>query len=121
MIGFGKVPVYNKLVRDKIPEIIEQDGSIPVTKVLNGVQFKAALREKLLEEVHEYLAAETREECREERADIAEVLHWLDKLDDFAPEGIEDLRVRKAEARGGFAERIFLIETHTNNPEGEPQ
>lgn len=48
--------IYNKLVRDNIPYIIEQNGEIANTKILNDSEFSISLREKLLEEVNEFLA-----------------------------------------------------------------
>ena len=108
--------IYNKLVRDKIPAIIAADDHIALTRILSDEEYRKALREKLLEEVGEYLAAEDKESRRMERADIAEVLLWLDKLEDLEPEELEQIRAEKAEERGGFAERIFLVETRPKTP-----
>jgi predicted house-cleaning noncanonical NTP pyrophosphatase (MazG superfamily) len=49
------MPTYNKLVRDKIPEIIEKEGKTYKTVILDDDQFKLELRKKLKEEVQEYL------------------------------------------------------------------
>lgn len=96
---------FNKLVRDKIPQIIESQGEKPVTRVLGGEEFHAALEQKLREEVAEYL--ESRELA--ELADILEVVYALCEADGHTLEELTDAYVQKHEARGGFAERVFLI------------
>ena len=96
--------VYNKLVRDKIPELIQAQGEHPHIRVLNDEEYREHLHSKLEEEVQEFL----RDRNLEELADILEVVYAL--ADEFG--GREDLiRVyeTKHEARGGFRDRIFLI------------
>ncbi len=99
--------VYNKLVRDGIPAIIEADNQTPVTRVLSDADYRRALLEKLVEEAKELLESDG---DRGERADIAEVLKSIDETFNFTTADIEELRQKKADARGGFAERIFLEE-----------
>ena len=62
---------YDKLVRDKIPEVIQQAGKQPITDILSQVDIAAALDRKLMEEVQEYLESGSVEEM----ADVLEVLH----------------------------------------------
>ncbi len=69
--------IYNKLVRDKIPEIIKKNKAIPKVSVLNAKQFKVALKEKLIEEAKELLAAKTDKEILNELADILELLESI--------------------------------------------
>lgn len=96
-----------KLVRDRIPE------RFPASRyrVLDDAEFGAALRAKLTEEVGEYLADGTPEEL----ADVLEVLHALAALHGLTPGELEEMRVRKAAERGGFAGRVWL-----ELPDGEP-
>lgn len=99
--------VYNKLVRDKIPEIIAAKGGVATTKTLLDDEYVASLRQKLQEEVDEFLADSTIEEL----ADILEVVHALGRTLAVEPEEIEQVRQRKSVERGGFADRIYLVET----------
>lgn len=104
------MPVYNKLVRDKIPQIIIEDGKKPVTKILNQDEYILELRKKSKEELQEYLEAETNEEALEELADLLEIIHTLAAVHDSTIEEVEKLRETKAEKRGGFTNKVFLIE-----------
>lgn len=89
----------DKLVRNNIPDIIIKNGETPKTHIADDAEFKARLKDKLQEEVHEYLESGQTEEL----ADILEVLYALDDKDT-----IEYLRKRKAEDRGTFSKRIIL-------------
>lgn len=96
--------VYNKLVRDKIPEIMLADGATPVTHILNDDDYLTELIKKLAEEMAEFEA----DHSLEELADIAEVVHALTTVIGETPESLEAKRVQKAGKRGGFQKRIFL-------------
>ena len=96
--------VYNKLVRDKIPEIIDGAGKIAKISKLSGVEFEKALNQKLLEECKEYIESGDLEEI----ADILEVLYALMNLKGVSKSSVEKMRIDKAKARGAFDERIFL-------------
>lgn len=96
--------VYNKLVRDRIPEIIEEDGKICKTKILSDEEYIASLEAKLNEEVAEYQA----DKNLEEMADVLEVLHAICIARGYSLEELEALRRKKANERGGFADKIFL-------------
>ena len=74
------MPIHNKLVRDKIPQIIKNDGKTPITKILNDDDYIAELRKKSEEELQEYLSAATNEAALEELADLLEVIHALAKV-----------------------------------------
>ena len=93
--------VYNKLVRDKIPEIIEADGKVCRTHILSNEEYIAALEVKLNEEVAEYQA----DKNLEEMADVLEVLHVARG---YSLDELEAMRAKKADERGGFKEKIFL-------------
>ena len=96
--------VYNKLVRDKIPEIIEADGKECKTRILSNDEYIAALEAKLNEEVAEYQA----DKNLEEMADVLEVLQANCTARGYSLEELELTREKKAQKRGGFKEKIFL-------------
>lgn len=96
--------VYNKLVRDKIPEIMINGGSKPVIHVLNDEEYLNELHKKLLEEVNEYLLDNNIEEL----ADIMEVFYAILRAKHIDVEELEKVRLSKANKRGVFDEKIFL-------------
>ncbi|CAM4521859.1 putative house-cleaning noncanonical NTP pyrophosphatase (MazG superfamily) [Paenibacillus endophyticus] len=104
------MPVYNKLVRDRIPEIIEKQGLAVHTKILDTKEYLVELRAKLQEETDEYLKADTDASAIEELADIMELLHALAEANGVTTEQLEQVRSEKAKKRGGFKERVYLIE-----------
>ncbi len=97
---------YNKLVRDRVPELIEESGRKQVSKTLNEEEYEQALMDKIVEEIEEYRVSKNEEEI----ADIYEVLDCLVKLKDYEPMHIDYLRLIKREARGSFHKRILLEE-----------
>lgn len=99
--------IYNKLVRDKIPDIIKGKGEIPVIRVLDEVEYKNELEKKLYEEYLEVLEA-VGEERLEELADMIEVIRTLAKLENKSLNDIMELAECKNKKRGSFDERIFL-------------
>ncbi|MCM3225656.1 nucleoside triphosphate pyrophosphohydrolase [Terribacillus saccharophilus] len=106
------MPTYNKLVRDRIPTIIQQAGKAPKTRVLDEDRYVEELKLKLLEEANEILKAEEHNEVVEEAADLLEVLHALLEAKGIALKDIELVRQQKREERGGFEDRVFLIEVN---------
>ncbi|MFC4409002.1 phosphoribosyl-ATP pyrophosphohydrolase [Chungangia koreensis] len=106
------MPIYNKLVRDRIPEIIEKSGSTYSSRVLDETEYKEELRKKLSEEVEEYLNAMSNDEAIEELADVMELIHALAVTHGSTIEEVEKVRVEKAQKRGGFEEKIYLVEVH---------
>ena len=95
---------YNKLVRDKIPEIIEKSGKTCMWEVSPDDKYTEMLNMKLLEEVNEYLESGSIEEI----ADINEVIKAILESTGISEEEIENIRLRKLETRGGFKKRIML-------------
>jgi predicted house-cleaning noncanonical NTP pyrophosphatase (MazG superfamily) len=65
--------IYNKLVRDLVPQKIAQSGKFFSTSLLNDTAFADALRIKLIEEAHELFHADTREAIINESADLLEL------------------------------------------------
>ena len=96
--------VYNKLVRDKIPEIIIADGKKPIIRILDNDEYLQELDKKLNEEIAEYQA----DKSVEEMADVLEVLQAICIARGYSLEELEALRAKKANERGGFADKIFL-------------
>ena len=103
------MPVYNKLVRDLIPHIIENEGKACRTRILGQDEFRMALEEKFLEEWNEYRRASDGNEALEELADVLEVMYGLLAVHGYSPDDLEQRRQAKAAKRGGFDHRIFLI------------
>lgn len=104
------MPIYNKLVRDFIPEVIERDGKNYSTKILNDAEYIEELKKKSLEELNEYFAAENKEDSVEELADLLEIVHALAEYHGSSIEEVERVRQQKFEQRGGFKEKVYLIE-----------
>ena len=94
----------SKLVRDKIPEIIKRNGEIPNIRVANDQEYWQKLKEKLQEEVDEFL----KDNSEEELIDILEVINAITEFKKFDKEKLELLREKKAEERGRFQKRIIL-------------
>ncbi|MGG3802677.1 nucleoside triphosphate pyrophosphohydrolase [Metabacillus fastidiosus] len=104
------MPIYNKLVRDKIPEIIGRSGKELKVKILTNDDYIKELQQKSFEELKEYIAAEDRKSSLEELADLLEIIHSLAQYHDTTIDEIEKIRRRKEIERGGFKEKIYLIE-----------
>jgi predicted house-cleaning noncanonical NTP pyrophosphatase (MazG superfamily) len=104
------MPIYNKLVRDRIPEIIEKSNNKFTTLILTDVEYSSEITKKMHEELAEYEETATNEDAVEELADLLELIHAAAAIHDTTFEELEKIRVDKAKKRGGFDERIFLIE-----------
>ena len=100
----AKKVVYNKLVRDKIPEIIEASGKTCETEILSDEEYLQMLDKKLDEELAEY----HQEHNIEELADLLEVLYAIAKARGYSIEELDHVRVEKQKARGGFDKKILL-------------
>lgn len=95
---------YNKLVRDKIPEIIRTDNAKPKTRILGDEEYLKELIRKLKEETAEF----EENPSIEELADIKEVLIALREAMNIRTSELEDFRRKKADSNGRFKKRIFL-------------
>ncbi len=95
---------YDKLVRDKIPEIIGNNGCNAKFQILSEEDYIAALDQKLLEEVKEYQA----DKSLEEMADVLEVLYAICNARGYTIDELEAKRQEKNIDRGGFEKRLFL-------------
>lgn len=100
--------IFNKLVRDKIPEIIrEKDNSTCTTEILDDDKYLEELNRKLQEELKEYLESGEIEEL----ADLEEVLRAILKVKKVDYNNFEKIRKDKVEKRGAFDKKIFLVST----------
>ena len=97
--------VYNKLVRDQIPDMIRAQGEKPVIRILDTEEYLQHLEAKLDEEVGEY----HRDKNVEELADVLEVVYALAEAIGCTKEELMQIYRKKHDARGGFEKRIFLI------------
>jgi predicted house-cleaning noncanonical NTP pyrophosphatase (MazG superfamily) len=98
---------YDKLIRDKIPEIIKSKGEECVTHIANDDEYWEKLTSKLIEEAHEYKD----DPSTEEMADIMEVIHAILAFKKIDPTELEKIRLGKKNKKGGFDKRIILEES----------
>ncbi len=98
---------YDKLIRDKIPEIIRQKGGTPIFHTASGEEYWRKLKEKLGEEIREF----EEDESAEEFADLLEVIDALADYKKFDREEINNIKEKKAEERGQFKKKIILEES----------
>lgn len=106
--------IYNKLVRDKIPVIIKNNGETPVIKILNTEEYKKELEKKLYEEYLEVIHADGSDRL-EELADMLEVMQALAKIDGYSIDDIINSSLKKTHNRGAFDEKIFLEKVIAND------
>lgn len=102
---------FNKLVRDKIPELIASKGGKPEYEIMNDENYISKLREKLLEESNEVVTAKTKDDITEELADLLEVMQALASFNEINFADVEKTRKLKKEKRGGFDLKILLKST----------
>jgi len=97
-----KKKLYSKLVRDRIPEIIEEDGKMVGFHVATEEEYQQALLDKLVEEVQEFIA----DPCLSEMADVCEVLEFIKKEFKLHSAGAE--QIAKRVSRGSFKNGYIL-------------
>jgi len=97
--------IYNKLVRDKIPEIIASNGGKAEFRVLSDDEYRTFLEAKLDEEVAEFHMDNNVEEL----ADILEVVYALASANGCTREKLLEVYQKKHDDRGGFEKKILLI------------
>lgn len=102
---------FGKLVRDRIPEIIEGKGEKTFTKTLEGEEYVSALKEKLIEEAKEVQGTKDRPEVLEELADLLEVAMALMQVHRISLMEVEGVRRKKRQEKGGFDKKIYLEAT----------
>lgn len=105
---------YNKLIRDKILEIIEANGENPYWRVLNKREYLIEIKKKILEEAKELIQAEKKEGIVNEIVDIQELIDVLTLEIGLKKSEIQKKQKIKNKKRGGFKKRLFLIKTKNN-------
>lgn len=102
---------YNKLIRDKILEIIKKAGERPFWRVLNKKEYFREVKKKILEEAKELIGAANKEDVINEIVDIQELIDVLSSEIGLAKPQIKKQQKEKNKKRGGFKKRLFLIKT----------
>ena len=103
-----KMKEYNKLIRDRIVDVIEKDGRKAIVRILDESEYAVELKKKLVEEVGELLNA-VGESVLEEMADVYEVLQHLLEVYGFSEEDLLIAKAKKAQTKGKFKKRLFLV------------
>jgi diadenosine tetraphosphate (Ap4A) HIT family hydrolase/predicted house-cleaning noncanonical NTP pyrophosphatase (MazG superfamily) len=108
----------DKLIRDKLPELMRSKGIVVHERVIESQEFISRLKEKLIEEAREVEQAETRDELAEELADVLEVVRTLAQENGISIDEIEKFRLNKREFKGGFDSRIYnpFIDIQEDSP-----
>lgn len=104
------MPIYNKLVRDLIPQVIEENGKTCSIRVLEQGEHLEEIKVKMQEEALEFLEAASPKEAVEELADILELVHTAIQMYDVSYEQLEQIRTQKKSQRGGFSKGVYLVE-----------
>jgi predicted house-cleaning noncanonical NTP pyrophosphatase (MazG superfamily) len=103
---------HNKLVRDRILEIIKKDGVEYKSRILEDAEFKQELLKKMVEEAQEVLAAgNDTKELVKEIADVWEVMEHIIKTFELDHAEIQNTKQARHESRGGFDKKIYLEST----------
>lgn len=104
----SKLKVFDKLVRDGIPEIIKSQGRIAFYHVAGSAEFIRALKAKLIEEASELKEAKTRKDILEELVDVTQVCEDLMRFFKITNEELHKKRIAKKKKKGGFDKRLIL-------------
>ena len=107
--------VHNKLVRDKIPNIIESNNEVAITRILNDEEYRIELYRKLNEECNEVINSKSSNDTLEELADVLEVIRTIAMLEHKSIDDIINIANQKKLVRGGFEKRIYLEKTKNHN------
>ena len=103
--------VYNKLVRDRIPEIIRQHGDMCQIETMTETEFQVALRQKVVEEAEEVMQAMTKRELLKELADLYEVVEMLLQSNNITIDMVRIEQEQRHKERGGFTHHTKLLWT----------
>ena len=102
---------YDKLVRDRIPQLIKESGRNCNSRILEGREYFDALLDKIVEEIEEYRVSEKEEEL----ADVYEVLDCIVQWKEYEPLHLDYLQLIRREERGSYQERVLLIDVDDSN------
>lgn len=100
---------YNKLIRDKIPEVIRANGSDCEVKILSDDDFVNELLKKVEEEARELSECQNRKEIIEELSDVIDVIEEVKKVKNISEEEINEAKIKSMERKGGFDKKLFLV------------
>jgi predicted house-cleaning noncanonical NTP pyrophosphatase (MazG superfamily) len=106
----GKTLVHNKLVRDRIPEILEKSGKRYTSRILDNQEYLNELRKKVHEELDEYIHSKSQAETIAELVDVLDVIYALAEYHGVTIDEIEEIRKRKVEEKGSFKQKVYLME-----------
>lgn len=101
---------YNKLIRDKIPQIMTAKRITYSIRELDDLEYIQKLNEKLQEEMNEYLEADHKDQV-EEFADLVELVYAIQNKKGMSVEEFEKVRLKKQAERGGFEKKLLLLDT----------
>ena len=108
MVKIKKI-FYNKLVRDKIPEVIKKAGGEAEFRVLSESEYKKELLLKVGEEASGLLKCKTKEDIQKELADVKAVIDEIKKEWNITDEDISDAEKAAFDKKGGFKKKLFLV------------
>lgn len=107
----SKEIIYNKLIRDRIPEITKADGWLSITRVMGQVEFIKELKKKILEEAEELNEGKDHKNLIEELADIQEIIDATLAEKKIKFSDFRKIQAQKRKNGGGFRKKLFLIKT----------
>ena len=107
-LDFMSRKIYNKLIRDKVPELIKKRRAVPKISKRQGIQFRQALKEKLVEEANELLVAKTTTDVMDELSDILQLVESIAHDYRIFFEEIVKQKNKKKKIRGAFEKKLFL-------------
>jgi predicted house-cleaning noncanonical NTP pyrophosphatase (MazG superfamily) len=99
---------YHTLVRDKIPDIIRAGGGVPQLRVLDDDEYLAELKKKIIQSAWDVFYSEP-QNLKEHFAELLEISTWMMKGVDVDPQDVFAVVEQRREARGGFAEKYYLV------------
>lgn len=107
--------IFNKLVRDNIPDIMAAEKEIPVTRILSQDEYRQELYRKLEEECQEVIKAQTSQQTIEELADVLEVITAIAELETKNINEVMIIAEKKKLKKGGFSKKIYLEKSIKDN------
>jgi predicted house-cleaning noncanonical NTP pyrophosphatase (MazG superfamily) len=108
-----EVRKVDKLIRDKLPQIMRASGIKVFVRVMEKDEYLKRLKDKILEEAKEVIASRSEKEMREELADLLEVMLALAKIHGMEFTDIQQTAQTKRLEKGGFDDKILLLGTKT--------
>lgn len=109
---------FDKLIRDKLPEILRQSGAKVLQRNMTKEEYFASLKNKLLEEAAEVCEATNKDDILEELGDVFEVIITIAHTEGFELQDILNVAEKKRNQRGGFMEKAYIdfVEVRPDNP-----